>query len=96
MSRCVPDFTQPIASKSFNIAKSLLQANNARQNFVMITDRSIFDDEQLGLVKSAALIFLLIVVSYFFISKKTGFIPYQFQRYHNKRYSYLSFRTIRI
>src|ERR1700761_1082423 len=70
--RCV--FIKPAASQSFHMNKSLLRANNTRQNFIMITDRSILDDDQLSSLQSAVVISLLIAVGFLVVGKNTNFI----------------------
>jgi hypothetical protein len=95
LPRAVPVFQKPEIAQNFTFNKGLLRTDHSRQNFIMITEKSVLDDDQLAPVKYAVII-LLMVIGYCFTAKKISFVPYKFQRYPNKRYSYLSFRTIRI
>jgi hypothetical protein len=96
MPRCIPDFTKTLSSKCFSINKHSLIANHSKENFIRITDRSVLDDDPLNLVKTIAVVFLIIFGGILLISKKARFTPHQFYQYYNKQYSYLSLRTIRI
>jgi len=94
--RCLPIFSHPGKKTGKSIETHTLHANNNALSFILITERSILDDDQLNIIKYFPLIFLTVFSSFVLFRITLRLTPPPLYLFYNMRYAYLSFSTLRI
>lgn len=93
--RATPVFTKTSPFPISGIRKHILDKSNHTASYILITDRTILDDDQLN-VRSAPIIYLVIFGGFILFYILLNVCRPPLLAPLNKQYSYLSFRTIRI
>ena len=76
--------------------RNILNPNNSEIGLIRIIDKSVLDDDQYNLIKSAAVFYLIIFIACGFFKKKSLSISPQTNTFNTVQHTYLSFCKLRI